>query len=88
MDRTCVRAPVTALRPHAQLPSDEDIALWGRVLNHLKNEAPLPAVLIRPWRWLNQSHRAFEPARPSATILAFKAPASPINQEPRNDQPA
>jgi len=51
MDRS---SAVRAINPNAAPASREDAELWGRVISHLNAEAPLPAVLARPWRWLNQ----------------------------------
>jgi len=64
-------AAICAFYPSTCQPSAEDAALWGRVLNHLKTEAPLAAVLVQPWRWLNQRHRTLNAVASTATILKF-----------------
>lgn len=69
MDRS---SAVRALNPAAARPSSEDADLWGRVLSHLQAEAPLPAVLARPWGWLNHRSRAQSVPRTCAEILPFR----------------
>jgi hypothetical protein len=74
MDRS---SAVRALNPNAACPSREDVELWGRVLTHLNTDAPLPAVLARPWHWLNQRGRQPRASGASATILQFPATRLP-----------
>lgn len=74
MERT---SAVRALNPNAARPSREDVDLWGRVLTHLKTDAPLPAVVARPWHWLNQRSRRPVAPGSSATVLQFPSSRTP-----------